>query len=329
MTGPKEIFPLEGKRIFVAGHRGTAGSAIARRLRDEPCEILVATRDELDLMDQARVRHWMHENKPDAVILAAARAGGILPNKDLPADFIYDNLEIQNNVISSAKESGVSKLLFLGSSCIYPRLAEQPMTEDALLTGPLEPTNRWYAIAKIAGLMLCQAFREQHGCDFISAMPANLYGPGDNFDEKSGHVVGALMLRIHRAKQENQPSVEIWGTGKPRREYLFVDDLADGLVFLLKHYSDEAIINLGTGQDVPISELARLIADTVGYEGDFQYLTSRPDGMPRKVMNVDRMTALGWRAPTALEDGLKKTYEWFLEGEFTQRDHFGSQESTA
>jgi GDP-L-fucose synthase len=329
MTSPNVIYPLEGKKVFVAGHRGTAGSAIARRLEQEPCEILTATHSELDLMEQADVREWMHENQPDTIVLAAARAGGILPNKDLPADFIYDNLAIQNNVIHAAKEFGVSKLLFLGSSCIYPRLAEQPMVEEALMTGPLEPTNRWYAVAKIAGLMLCQAFRQQFGCDFISAMPSNLYGPGDNFDEKSGHVVAALMLRIHRAKVEGRKSVEIWGTGKPQREYLYVDDLADGLVFLLKHYSSENIINLGTGSDVSISELARKVADAVGFEGEFDYLTSRPDGMPRKVMNVDRMSALGWQAPTSLDRGLADTYQWFLKGQFTKRNHFGLDAATA
>ncbi len=306
------IFPLQGKRVWVAGHRGMAGSAIVRRLQSMDCEVVTAGREVADLTRQKETEDWLAASRPDAIFLAAARVGGIHANNSRPAEFIYDNLAIETNVIHAAQRVGVKKLLFLGSSCIYPREAAQPMREDALLTGPLEPTNEWYAIAKIAGLKLCQAYRRQHGCDFISAMPTNLFGPGDNYDLEQSHVVGALLVKIHRAKQARAQSVEIWGTGKPRREFLFVDDLADALVFLMEHYSQEETINVGTGIDMTITELAQAIADVVGYRGQFVYNTARPDGVARKLMDVSRLTALGWTAKTPFRDGMARAYDWFV-----------------
>ncbi|WP_305764668.1 GDP-L-fucose synthase [Azospirillum sp. TSA2s] len=290
-----------------------AGSAILRRLAGEGCEVLTADRATLDLRRQEEVERWVAQQRPDLVFVAAATVGGILANATRPAEFLYDNLVIETNIIHAAYRTGVGKLVFLGSSCIYPRLAEQPMREDALLTGPLEPTNEWYAVAKIAGIKLCQAYRRQYGCDFIAAMPTNLYGIGDNFDLQGGHVAAALLAKIHRAKAEGLDSVEIWGTGTPKREFLFADDLADGLVHLAKHYSDEPHVNIGTGSEVSIRELADLVADVVGYPGRFQYDTSKPDGTPRKLLDVSRMTALGWTAPTSLRDGFAATYCWYLE----------------
>ncbi|QCG93213.1 GDP-L-fucose synthase (plasmid) [Azospirillum sp. TSA2s] len=304
---------MDGKRVWVAGHRGMAGSAILRRLAGEGCEVLTADRATLDLRRQEEVERWVAQQRPDLVFVAAATVGGILANATRPAEFLYDNLVIETNIIHAAYRTGVGKLVFLGSSCIYPRLAEQPMREDALLTGPLEPTNEWYAVAKIAGIKLCQAYRRQYGCDFIAAMPTNLYGIGDNFDLQGGHVAAALLAKIHRAKAEGLDSVEIWGTGTPKREFLFADDLADGLVHLAKHYSDEPHVNIGTGSEVSIRELADLVADVVGYPGRFQYDTSKPDGTPRKLLDVSRMTALGWTAPTSLRDGFAATYCWYLE----------------
>ncbi|CAO3441230.1 GDP-L-fucose synthase [Azospirillum endophyticum] len=306
-------FSLDGKRVWVAGHRGMAGSAIVRRLAHEGCTVLTADRATLDLRRQDAVERWVAEQRPDLVFVAAATVGGILANATRPADFLYDNLVIETNIIQAAYQAGVKKLVFLGSSCIYPRLAAQPMQEEELLTGPLEPTNQWYAVAKIAGIKLCQAYRRQHGCDFIAAMPTNLYGIGDNFDLQSGHVAAAMLAKIHRAKTEGRDSVEIWGTGTPRREFLFADDLADALVYLAKHYSDEPHINVGTGQEVSIRELAELVAAVVGYQGGFSYDTSKPDGSPRKLLDVSRMAALGWNAPTSLRDGFAKTYRWYLE----------------
>jgi GDP-L-fucose synthase len=311
-TDKDRAFPLAGKRVWVAGHRGMAGSAIVRRLKSADCEVITAGRETVDLTRQAETEQWLAVNKPDAVFLAAARVGGIHANNTLPADFLYENLAIETNVIHAAHKTGVKKLLFLGSSCIYPRAAAQPMREDALLTGPLEPTNEWYAIAKIAGLKLCQAYRRQHGSDFISAMPTNLFGPGDNYDLEQSHVVGALLVKIHRAKQTRAPSVEIWGTGKPRREFLYVDDLADALIFLMERYSHEDTINVGTGVDMTITELAQAIADVVGYRGQFVYNTSRPDGVARKLMDVSRLTALGWTAKTPFRDGMAQAYDWFV-----------------
>jgi GDP-L-fucose synthase len=308
----ERLFPLKGKRVWVAGHRGMAGSAIVRRLAREECEVIAAGREVVDLTRQKETEDWLAANRPDAVFLAAARVGGIHANNTQPAEFIYENLAIETNVIHAAHRVGVKKLVFLGSSCIYPREAAQPMREEALLTGPLEPTNQWYAIAKIAGLKLCQAYRRQYGRDFISAMPTNLFGPGDNYDLEHSHVVGALLVKMHRAKQTRAPSVEIWGTGAPRREFLFVDDLADALVFLMERYSDEPTINVGTGTDMTIRELAETIADVVGYRGQFVFNTSRPDGMPRKLMDVGRLTALGWTARTPFRDGMAQAYDWFV-----------------
>jgi len=308
----ERLFPLDGKRVWVAGHRGMAGSAIARRLGAERCEVVTAGREAVDLTRQKETEDWMAANRPDAIFLAAAKVGGIHANNSQPAEFLYENLAIETNIIHAAHRVGVKKLLFLGSSCIYPREAPQPMAEDALLTGALEPTNQWYAIAKIAGLKLCQAYRRQYGRDFISAMPTNLFGPGDNYDLEHSHVVGALLVKMHRAKQARAPSVEIWGTGTPKREFLFADDLADACVFLMERYSDERIINVGTGSDMTIRELAETIADVVGYRGQFVFNTSRPDGMPRKVMDVSRLTALGWQARTPFREGMAQAYDWFV-----------------
>jgi len=304
-------FRLDGRRVWVAGHRGMAGSAIVRRLAGEGCTILTAGREAVDLRRQAEVEAWLDAERPDAVVVAAARVGGILANATRPAEFLYDNLAIEANIIHAAWKTGVSKLLFLGSSCIYPRLAPQPITEEALLTGPLEPTNQWYAIAKIAGIKLCQAYRQQYGCNFISLMPTNLYGPGDNFDLTSSHVLPALLAKIDQAKREGLPTVELWGSGQPRREFLHVDDLADASVFALQHYDGDVPLNVGTGTDVTIRELAELIADVVGFTGSFTYNTSKPDGTPRKLLDVSRLVALGWRARTDLRTGIEQTYEWY------------------
>ena len=308
-----EPFRLAGKRVWVAGHRGMVGSAVVRRLREEDCEVLTAGRGRVDLRRQAETEDWMAAEKPEVVVLAAAKVGGILANDSYPADFLYDNLAIEANVLQAAHRLGVEKLLLLGSSCIYPKLAEQPLTEEALLTGPLEPTNEWYAIAKIAGVKLCQAYRRQHGADFISAMPTNLYGPQDNFDLETSHVLPALLRKIHEAKQSSGGPVEIWGSGKPRREFLHVDDAADACVFLLKHYSGASHLNVGTGEDLTIAELAEAIARVVGYDGGFTYDALKPDGTPRKQLDVGRLHRLGWRHRIGLEEGLAGTYAWYLE----------------
>jgi GDP-L-fucose synthase len=293
-----------------------AGSAVVRRLASADCEILTAAHAELDLRRQADVERWAARMRPEAVFVCAATVGGIHANMTRPAEFLYDNLVIETNIIQAAKAVGVAKLVFLGSSCIYPRHAPQPMQEDQLLTGPLEPTNEWYAVAKIAGIKLCQAYRRQYGCDFISAMPTNLYGPGDNYDLEQGHVAAALLSKIHRAKQERSPEVVVWGTGKPLREFLYSDDLADALVFLAEHYACEPHVNVGTGIEISIADLAVLIGRAIGYEGRFVFDTSRPDGMPRKVMDVSRLAAMGWRAKTDLEQGFRLAYRAFLaEGE--------------
>ncbi|MET7244503.1 GDP-L-fucose synthase [Methylobacterium sp. EM32] len=306
-------FSLAGKKAFVAGHRGMVGSAIVRRLESEGCEILVADRREVDLREQGAVRDWFARKRPDVVFLAAAKVGGILANSQFPADFLYDNLVIETNVIEAAHRSDVEKLLFLGSSCIYPKFAPQPIVEDALLSGPLEPTNEWYAVAKIAGLKLCEAYRRQHGRDYISAMPTNLYGPGDNFDLSSSHVMPALMRKAHHAKLNRDPQIEVWGTGSPRREFLHVDDLADACVFLMKTYSDNEHVNVGSGEDIPISDLVKLVCDTVGYEGGIRYDTSKPDGTPRKLMSGDKIRAMGWQPRIGLPQGVASTYRWFLD----------------
>lgn len=305
-------YRLEGKRVWVAGHRGMAGAAIVRRLAAENCEVLTAGRDAVDLRRQEAVEAWMAQARPQAVFVAAATVGGILANSTRPAEFLYDNLAIETNIIHAAWKTGVEKLLFLGSSCIYPRLAPQPMTEEMLLTGALEPTNEWYAIAKIAGIKLCQAYRRQYGCDFIAAMPTNLYGPGDNYDPQSSHVAAALQVKVHRAKATGAASIEIWGTGTPRREFLYVDDLADALVFMLRHYSGEAHLNVGTGADLTIRELAELIASVADWRGAFAYDRTKPDGMPRKVMDISKLAALGWKAQTSLEDGFRRAYAWYV-----------------
>jgi len=289
------------------------GAALLRRLTSEDCEVLIAPRHELDLLDQAAVRAWMADRKPDAVILAAAKVGGIVANATYPADFLYDNLVIETNVIEAAFRSEVQKLLFLGSSCIYPKHAAQPITEDSLLTGSLEPTNEWYAIAKIAGLKLCEAYRSQHGVDYISGMPTNLYGPGDNFHLQNSHVIPALIRKAHEAKLAGRKGIEIWGSGAPRREFLHVDDCADALVFLLKNYSGNEHVNVGSGTDVTIAELAELIMDAVGLEGELSRDTSKPDGTPRKLMSGDKLKAMGWMPSISLQQGLKTTYQWFLD----------------
>lgn len=306
------LFDLRGARVFVAGHRGMAGSAITRRLQSENCEILTADRDVLDLTDQAQTERWIAAFRPDAIFLAAARVGGIHANNAYPASFIADNIAIALNIVRSAHVTGVKKLLFLGSSCIYPKFAPQPMREEMLLTGELEPTNQWYAVAKIAGIKLCESYRRQYGCDFISVMPTNLYGPGDNYHPENSHVPAALMRRFHEAKMSGASSVTVWGTGAPRREFLAVDDLADACVFVMKHYSDHGFLNVGTGEDITIGDFARLTAEVVGYRGELVFDASRPDGTPRKLLDVSKLAALGWRARTPLREGLKAAYSDFL-----------------
>jgi GDP-L-fucose synthase len=305
-------FPLAGKRVWVAGHRGMVGSAIVRRLSRIDCEVLTAPRAEVDLTRQAETEAWIAAKRPDAIFLAAARVGGIHANNSRPAEFLYENLAIQTNVIHAAHKAGVGKLLFLGSSCIYPKFAKQPIAEAELLQGALEPTNEWYAIAKIAGLKMCAAYRKQYGSRFISAMPTNLYGAGDNYDLEQSHVVGALLVKTHRAKVARQPTIEIWGTGTPRREFLFVDDLADACVFLMENYEQEQTINVGVGSDVTILELAETIARVVGWQGRYVLNAAKPDGTPRKLLDVSRLAGLGWRAKTPLEDGLRQAYEWYV-----------------
>lgn len=308
MPGDIRPFDLTGKRVWVAGHRGMVGAGIVRRLARENVELLTAGRDTVDLRDQAAVRGWIGDMKPDAIFLAAAKVGGILANDTYPANFLSENLAIQSNVIDAAHDMDVQKLLFLGSTCIYPRMAPQPMPEDCLLTGPLEPTNEWYAIAKIAGLKMCQAYRKQYGRDYISAMPTNLYGPGDNYSPTGSHVLPAFIAKMHQAKVNGDKSVEIWGTGTPRREFLHVDDLSDALVFLMKSYSGDVALNVGVGEDISIADLARLVAETVGLDVELTFDSSKPDGTPRKLVDVSRLTALGWTAQTNLRDGLLRTY---------------------
>ncbi len=300
--------------IFVAGHRGLVGSAIVRRLAaDGFTRVLTRTRSELDLTDKRAVQAFFAAEKPAYVFLAAAKVGGILANDTFPADFIRENLEIQINVIDAAWRAGVNKLVFLGSSCIYPKFAPQPIREDSLLTGPLEPTNEWYAIAKIAGIKTCEAYRKQYGFNAISLMPTNLYGPGDNFDLKSSHVLPALIRKFHEAKLRGDSEVVVWGTGTPRREFLYVDDLADACVHLFRSYDDAGVVNVGVGDDVSIAELASLVGEVVGFAGRIVYDTTKPDGTPRKLLDVSRLDGLGWKAKTRLEDGIRLTYRWYLE----------------
>ena len=312
MSATPVIFDLSGKRVFVAGHAGMAGAAIVRRLKAENCEIICAPRRDLDLRQSEAVERFMAQGRPDAVFVAAGKVGGIRANSAFPADFLADNVAIALNSIRAAHQSGVKKLVYLGSSCIYPRLARQPMAPDQLLTGPLEPTNQWYAVAKIAGIKLCEAYRLQYGADFVSVMPTNLYGPDDNYDPQDSHVPAALVRRFHEAKVSGASSVVVWGTGAPRREFLAVDDFADACVFVMKRYSDLPFINIGIGEDITIAEFARLIAEVVGYQGRIEFDPSRPDGAPRKLLDVSRINALGWRAKTPLREGLQTMYADFL-----------------
>lgn len=305
------MFDLSGKRIWVAGHRGMVGGAVVRRLANESCEILTAGRDVVDLADQAAVRTWISRERPDAIVLAAAKVGGILANDSYPVDFLYENLMIEANIIEAAHRADVNRLLFLGSSCIYPKFAPQPITEDALLTGPLEPTNEWYAVAKIAGIKLAQAYRRQYGRDYISAMPTNLYGPGDNFDLQSSHVLPALIRKAHEAKLAGAENITIWGTGTPRREFLHVDDCADACIFLLESYSDAQHVNVGSGSDISILELTRLVCDAVGFSGDIVTDISKPDGTPRKLMSADKLRGMGWAPNIDLREGIASTYDWY------------------
>ncbi|MBS7539961.1 GDP-L-fucose synthase [Ancylobacter lacus] len=306
------MYDLTGKKVWVAGHRGMVGSALVRRLASEACTVLTADRGRVDLRDAAAVSAFVAAEKPDAVIIAAAKVGGILANDSYPVDFLYQNLMIEANIFHAAHESGVGKLLFLGSSCIYPKFAEQPIREDSLLTGPLEPTNEWYAIAKIAGIKLGQAHRKQYGDDYISAMPTNLYGPGDNFNLNSSHVVPAIIRKAHEAKTSGARELVVWGTGTPRREFLHCDDCADALVFLLKNYSGYEHVNVGCGEDLTILDLTRMICRVVGFEGEIVHDLSKPDGTPRKLMSVDKLFGMGWRPRIELEAGLAGAYDWFL-----------------
>lgn len=304
-------FELAGRRIWVAGHRGMVGSALVRRLATEKCEIVTVDRKELDLRDQSALTRWLLDKRPDAAFLAAATVGGINANNTRPAEFIYDNLAIEVAAVEAARKAGISKLMLLGSSCIYPRLAPQPMSEEALLTGSLESTNEWYAIAKIAGIKLCQAYRRQYGCDFISVMPTNLYGPGDNYDLAQSHVVPALLRKAHDAKQRGDDHIVVWGTGAARREFMHVDDMADACVYLMRVYSDEQHVNIGVGTDVTIRELASKIMNAVGFAGEVHFDSSKPDGTPQKLLNVDKLHSLGWRHKISLGEGLRSAYQWF------------------
>jgi GDP-L-fucose synthase len=308
----RKPFELKGKTVFVAGHRGMVGGALSRRLASEDVKLLTTARSEVDLRDQAAVNKWFAAKRPQVVFLAAAKVGGIAANNTLRAEFIYDNLIIATNVIHAAHVNGTEKLMFLGSSCIYPKLAAQPLREDSVLTGPLEPTNEPYAIAKIAGIKMVEAYRSQYGSDFINVMPTNLYGPGDNYHPEYSHVVAALIRRFHEAKVAGIPNVIVWGTGTPRREFLYVDDMADACILLMKAYSDQGLVNIGTGQDITIAEFAGVVATTIGYTGGISFDAAKPDGTPRKLLDVGRLTGLGWRARTSLIDGIKLAYQAYL-----------------
>lgn len=307
MTG----FSLKGRRVWVAGDRGMVGRALVRRLAAEPCELIANPVDRIDLRRQEAVEHWMSATRPELVFVAAAKVGGIQANDTRPGEFLYDNLLIEANIIEAARQVGTSKLVMLGSSCIYPKFAEQPIAESALMTGPLEPTNEWYAIAKIAGIKLCQAYQKQYGVDFISVQPTNLYGPFDNFELASSHVLPAIIRKAHQAKVSGESHLAIWGTGSPLREFLHVDDLADALVFLAKNHSGPEIINIGSGREISIAALARLVAAAVGFEGELQFDSTKPDGTPRKLVDSRRLERLGWRPSINLEAGIRETYEWF------------------
>jgi len=313
MSDIELAYALAGKRVWVAGHGGLVGSALMRRLEAEDCELLSATRNTLDLRRQQDVEKWLSDTRPNTIFLAAATVGGIQANDSRPAEFLHDNMMIEANIIHAAWQFGVEKLLFLGSTCIYPKFAPQPMVEDDLMTGSLEPTNQWYALAKIAGIFLCQAYRRQHGCDFISAMPTNLFGPGDYFDAENSHVIPALIGKIHKAHAESASEVEIWGSGEPHREFLYSEDAADALVFLMKNYSGDGHVNVGTGEEIKIIEIARLIAEVVGYSGGWRFDTSRPNGTPRKLTDCSFLYDLGWSPRIGLREGLQQTYDWYRE----------------
>jgi GDP-L-fucose synthase len=319
MSDQRPLFRLEGLRIWVAGHRGMVGQALLAHLATVPCTVLTVDRRAVDLRRQAETEAWLAAQRPDVVIIAAATVGGILANMTRPAEFLYDNLMIAANVIEGARKIGVAKLLNLGSSCIYPRLAPQPLAEGSLLTGPLEDTNAWYAIAKIAAIKLCDSYRRSHGCDFISAMPTNLYGPNDNFDPLGSHVLPALIRRAHEAKDRGLPSITVWGSGQPLREFLHVEDLADALLFLLGHYSAEGQVNVGSGHEVSISDLTEIVCRVVGYKGALVFDRSKPDGMPRKLLDRRKIEDLGWRPRIGLEEGIERTYRWFLANRATAR----------
>ena len=306
-------FGLTGKRVWVAGHRGMVGSALVRRLAGEDCEILTVGRDSVDLTRQGETERWISEARPDAIFLAAAKVGGILANDTYPADFLYENLMIEANILEAAHQAKVAKVVFLGSSCIYPKFADQPIKEDSLLTGPLEPTNEWYAIAKIAGMKLAEAYRRQHSADFISAMPTNLYGPEDNFDLKTSHVLPALIKKAHEARTRGDDTMVIWGTGTVRREFMHVDDCADALVFLMRTYSANEHVNVGSGEDLTVLALAELVCDVVGFRGRIVTDTSKPDGTPRKLMSGERLQQLGWKPKISLREGIEQTYRWYIE----------------
>jgi GDP-L-fucose synthase len=305
-------YSLRGKRIWVAGHQGMVGGAILRQLARIDCEVATIDRGQVDLTRQAETEDWMMDTRPQAVFVAAARVGGIHANESHPVDFLYENLMIEANIVHAAYDAGVEKLMLLGSSCVYPREAPQPIPESALLTSRLEPTNEWYAVAKIAGIKLCQAYQRQHGASFISVMPTNLYGPGDNFHLENGHVPAALLRRFHEAKLAGAPEVRVWGTGRPRREFMYVDDAAEACLFVMEHYSGEMQVNIGVGKDISIGEFAERIRELVDYRGRIVFDTSRPDGTPRKVMDISTLRGLGWSAPTPLEVGLRRYYDWFL-----------------
>jgi len=311
--GGQPVYSLAGKRVWVAGHRGMVGAALVRRLEREDCEVVTADRAAADLLRQADVERWMADTRPQAVFVAAAKVGGILANDTYPAEFLYNNLMIEANIIHASWQAGVEKLLFLGSSCIYPKMAPQPIQESALLTGPLEATNEWYAIAKIAGIKLCQAYRKQYGAGYISAMPTNLYGPGDNFDLQTSHVIPALMRKAHEAKLRGDERMVIWGTGSPRREFLHVDDCADALVHLMRTYSGAEHVNVGSGEDLTIRALTEQVAAAVGFRGEFEHDLTKPDGTPRKLMDASKLRALGWRPGISLDEGLASIYRWYLE----------------
>lgn len=307
------MYDLADKRVFVAGHRGMVGSAVVRCLANEGCEIITAGRDVVDLKRQSAVEAFIADTRPDAIVMAAAKVGGILANDRFPADFLYDNLIIEANLFEAAHRNDVNRFLFLGSSCIYPKMAAQPITEDSLLSGPLEPTNEWYAIAKISGIKLAQAYRRQHGRDYISAMPTNLYGIGDNFDLNSSHVIPALIRKAHEAKHGGARQIEVWGTGSPRREFLYADDCASALVFLLKNYSGDEHVNVGSGEDMTILDATRTVCKVVGFEGEIVHDLSKPDGTPRKLMSADKLRGMGWAPRIGFEEGLRRAYQWFLE----------------